>query len=512
MVNRPPPILPYAGEMLVASNGEEPAIMLRDVLVYHVYIKLRIQYKDICMGSNTRSASLFIILVSGLFLMGTLWVAAQDSSNDPGGATCEPVLNAFYTTASAVCLGKSDGYFCNAGSPPSAEPAGPVSSSLATLGALVPVDAVDVIHTPGFSPDGSTGGLVWMRVQNTTMRGLLVGDVRVRDVTPVDQGFPKWTSMVVETAQSAPGCAAAPLNSFIVQSNVPFEQIASTRVVVNGVSVDLRGTVMVQTSETETIFVALEGEVRIISSGQTQGMVAGQEIRVAHELDDYSRALGEPSFPTPFTSSLVQNFPVALLDRPTILPQPGYVVTEGAVNLRASPTLNGALLFQVPPGQIMTILGRNPAGDWYHVRLTTGETGWMFAELLRRSHGDITTVYEATPVPPQRFGDLGTKARVLAQSGVTMRSAPDAGFSAVASLDPAAEVSLLARSPYSPWVKVDAAGTVGWVALITLDTQSIVSSLPVDYDVPPPPVPPPPTRVPGSWGGAFPDPSCYPNC
>lgn len=445
--------------------------------------------------------------------MGTLWVTAQDSPpQDTSGqtATCDASLNIFYTTASALCLGKSDGHFCNGGSAPAAEPAGPVSNSLGTLGALVPVDAVNAIHPPPFMPDGSTGGLVWMRVADTSMRGLLLGEVQVRDVTP--EGFPKWTSMVVQTSQQPPTCTSAPLNAFVVQSNVPFELIASTRVVINGVSVDLRGTVVVQTTEQETIFLAIEGEVRIISSGQTQGMVAGQEIRVSHEPGDYSRAVGEPSFPLPFTGALLQNFPIALLDRPTLLPQPGYVSTEGAVNMRASPALDGALLLQAPPGQIMTILGTNPGGDWYHVRLVTGETGWMFGDLLRRSHSDIEAVYSATPVPPQRFGDLGTKARVLAESGVTMRTAPDVNFGALQSIPAATEVELLARSPYSPWVKVDVASTIGWVPLITLETQSIVSSLPVDYDVPPPPVPPPPTRVPGSWGGAFPDPNCYPNC
>jgi hypothetical protein len=65
-------------------------------------------------------------------------------------------------------------------------------------------------------------------------------------------------------------------------------------------------------------------------------------------------------------------------------------------------------------------------------------------------------------------------------------------------------VTLLARSPYSPWVKVESAGMIGWLALVTLQTQSVIEALPIDYDVPPPPVP---TRIPGSFGNAFPDPN-----
>ena len=48
------------------------------------------------------------------------------------------------------------------------------------------------------------------------------------------------------------------------------------------------------------------------------------------------------------------------------------------------------------------------------------------------------------------------------------------------------------------------AGVVGWLALITLQTQAVIEALPIDYDVPPPPQP---TRVPGSFGNAFPDPN-----
>jgi hypothetical protein len=54
----------------------------------------------------------------------------------------------------------------------------------------------------------------------------------------------------------------------------------------------------------------------------------------------------------------------------------------------------------------------------------TGQTGWMFAELLRRNHDEITAVYVETPVPPQRSGKLGTAARISAPAGVLLLSAP----------------------------------------------------------------------------------------
>jgi uncharacterized protein YraI len=200
---------------------------------------------------------------------------------------------------------------------------------------------------------------------------------------------------------------------------------------------------------------------------------------------------------------LIRNLPVSLLDRPVLLPQPGTVSTDGNVNLRAAPDINARLILQAPAGEVMSVLGRNSDGDWLHVRLASGITGWMFADLLVKNIGDIQTFYDETPAPPQRFGELGVKARVLAPAGVNLRSAPDVSFGIVTTLPFGLEVDLLGRSPYSPWVKVDADGTVGWLALITLDTQAVFEALPMDFDVPPPP---PPTRVPGSFGGAFPDP------
>jgi hypothetical protein len=71
-------------------------------------------------------------------------------------------------------------------------------------------------------------------------------------------------------------------------------------------------------------------------------------------------------------------------------------------------------------------------------------------------------------------------------------------------LSSGAAVTLLERSPYSPWVKVDVGGGVtGWVALVALDTRAFIDALPVDTNVP---LPPTITPLPGSFGNAFPDP------
>jgi hypothetical protein len=53
------------------------------------------------------------------------------------------------------------------------------------------------------------------------------------------------------------------------------------------------------------------------------------------------------------------------------------------------------------------------------------------------------------------------------------------------------------------WIKVNAGGTIGWLSLLTLDTQAYIDALPVDYNAPAMPTA---TPIPGSCGHAFPDP------
>lgn len=459
-----------------------------------------------------RLRTLLAVVLTGVLLIAG--VLAQDAPTPtPDGVTilnadvCGTALSQFWLNASNACVGKEFGFVCNGGSSPQAEPQGAVSNSLSALGALVETGFVGALRTEALAGDGSRGGIVWLRVAapDTLVQysALLIGDVLVRNVTP--DGFPRWQSITVRTREAPQRCEIGPISSLVLQS-LPNQ---SARVVVNGVSVDLRGTVVIQTEGTLTHFLNVAGSMGVISAGQRQELVAGQEVSVQYEDDDFTRPVGGLGVPVAFQRDRVDHLPIVLFDRPIQVPQAGFAFTQGAVNLRTAPTTDAAVQVQVPAGERLTLLGQNPAGDWYHVRLASGLTGWMFAELLGGEVGQIENVYIETPQPVQRLGDLGFKARVIAPNGVTLRSAPDLGFSPLASLPFGADVNLLARSPYSPWVKIDVSGQIGWAPLIGLETRAIVDAIPVDYDVPPPPQP---TRIPGSFGNAFPDPNCYPNC
>ncbi|MCA0453824.1 MAG: SH3 domain-containing protein [Chloroflexi bacterium] len=425
-----------------------------------------------------------------MLVFGGVWALAQD---------CAPAVDAIWTAASDACIKETVGYICNGGAPPQVEPVGPVSHALNPIGALVDVSVVTSLRTSPIAVENSNGGLIWLRpAAPIRYTGLMVGDVNLVNNTFVD--YPAWQSVVVQTSEQLPSCGIAPRSAYVVQT--PFGQ--PTNIAINGVSVGLNGTLMVQTSGTQTIFAALSGQTSLYSGGQEQVMRPGQQSAVSYNAPDFATPISSPSFPALLDETMVQNFPVALLDRPITLPQPGYVTTDGAVNLRVAPNTDAGVIIQVPAGQVLSVLGRDETSQWYHVRLDSGETGWMFAQLLIQNVGNIQAVYSATPLPPQRYGTLGRAGKVIAPAGVNLRQAPDIAFALITTVPNDAIVTLLARSPYSPWVKVDFNSIVGWVALVALETNAVIEALPIDYNVPPLPEP---TRVPGSFGNAFPDPN-----
>jgi len=417
-------------------------------------------------------------------------------------AACSAVLVQLYTIASDACIGEPGGFFCNGGLPANVSPAGPVASAMSQLGALVDAREVERVHSLPLLTNNS-GGLMWLRLERAPeISALLIGDVQLQDVTPPDGGFPPWQSISVVTTQHESACRNVPRSAFVVQG--PYGQ--SARVVINGVSVAINGTLVVQTVGTETHFSALEGTSQLIIQGQNREIFAGQVLHVSYQDRNFVRPIAVPGQPRPLNFSEISHLPVVLFDRPVLLPQPGYVRTEGRVNMRAAPDEDARLLFQVPDNETLSVLGQNTEQTWYHVRLGNGETGWMRSDLVRGDLDRIDVLYDSTPQPPQRFGANRNRAVIVVEQGGNLRSAPDVSFPILTTLQEGTEVDLLARSPYSPWVKVDAGGQVGWMAMITIETDTVLSFLPQDFDVP---VPAGPTAAPVfTFGGghAYPDP------
>jgi hypothetical protein len=272
------------------------------------------------------------------------------------------------------------------------------------------------IRTTALDGRGAYAGLAFLRVAaedpTAVYSGLLIGDVHVRNITPPD--FPGWQAIHVQTVDAPERCETAPYSTLVVQNPLPGQ---NTRLVINGVSLDINGTLAVQTTATETIFYTLSGETRATTGVSQQRASAGQEMRVVYTDETLTQPVGGVSEPVPFRQNRVDHLPIPLFDRPIQLAQGGFATTAGAVNLRTAPTTDAAILTQVPPQTRVTLLGRNGGATWYHVRIPTGETGWMLGELLLGDFSQVSATYEATPQPVQRLGDVGLRAHVIAPSG-----------------------------------------------------------------------------------------------
>src|SRR5690606_33326827 len=310
-----------------------------------------------------------------LFALGAALVTAQDAppvsvpETIVPADTCADPYAVTLLSASEACVGKPFGFICNAGVQPAVEPAGPVANSLASSGALVETGVVESIRTAAIDGNGQYAGLAFLRVavenSQVVYSGLLIGDVSVRNVTPPD--FPAaWQALSVRTADAPERCESAPYSTFVIQNPVPGQ---AARLVINGVSLGLNGTLAVQTTASETVFFTLSGEVRATAGGQQRASIAGQEMSVQHIEGDFTRPSTALSEPRPFRQGRVDHLPLPLFDRPVQLAQAGVATTAGAVNLRPAPTTDAAILFQVAAQTRVTLLGRNDAATWYHVRV-----------------------------------------------------------------------------------------------------------------------------------------------
>lgn len=403
--------------------------------------------------------------------------------------TCQAALLKRYTAASDFCLAAEDGTICSGG------PAADI-----VPGAQIAADSIDLLRTPPFSLDAGIG-LVWLRMaQNLSADALIIGEVELRNLS----GDDNWRALTIESGPTNAGCAALPpVGALVVQSRYG----QSARLEINGVALAIDGTLIVMTQAQSSHFVVIEGSSRLSAGARSLSLVVGTQASLAYAAGDWTTPSDLPAEASLLDYAAIEDLPIALFPRPLPIPQPGYAQTQGGVNMRAAPDINGRLLYLVPAGETISVLGISSNDEWLHIRLGNGEMGWMSAGLLAKNLDEIAHVYDDAPPPPQRLGVHANRAIVNVPAGGNLRAAPDTAFQVLRTLPVGTETKLLARSPYSPWVKVQTADAIGWMALFTLTTQSVIGSLPIDYQVP---LPARATSTPSfSFGGghAYPDPS-----
>ena len=60
----------------------------------------------------------------------------------------------------------------------------------------------------------------------------------------------------------------------------------------------------------------------------------------------------------------------------------GTVTSEGRLNVRSRPSIDGAIVVKLGPGTRIAVSGRNGAGDWLQVQTDEGQ-GWVTAEFVQ---------------------------------------------------------------------------------------------------------------------------------
>ena len=120
---------------------------------------------------------------------------------------------------------------------------------------------------------------------------------------------------------------------------------------------------------------------------------------------------------------------------------PGINATTTIIsNLRSDPNLAAEILAEVPEGETVTALAVSEDGEWVRVRRSTGEEGWIFAQLLDFDD-DISLLREDESAPP------ATPTRLTEEATPTATSAP--GATSV----PTATPTLTATATVAPTVE-----------------------------------------------------------
>ena len=115
---------------------------------------------------------------------------------------------------------------------------------------------------------------------------------------------------------------------------------------------------------------------------------------------------------------------VTLAALPTATPEPVAPASPqgkstGLINVRSGPGTEFGTVAALNPDEAVDIIGKNPAGDWWQVTVTSGATGWVFGQLLQTS-GDVSSVAVASdiPTPPPAAPAAEAPAEVATEAPV----------------------------------------------------------------------------------------------
>lgn len=95
---------------------------------------------------------------------------------------------------------------------------------------------------------------------------------------------------------------------------------------------------------------------------------------------------------------------ISLYESPDLTGNSALVQVEGT-SLRDRPGTEFTVVDTLVLGEVVEILGQDPAGDWLQVRTIDGLVGWVSATLLRVYNEAVDVITEPTPIPTEEASD-----------------------------------------------------------------------------------------------------------
>lgn len=105
-----------------------------------------------------------------------------------------------------------------------------------------------------------------------------------------------------------------------------------------------------------------------------------------------------PPTPTPTFTPVPPTPTPTNTPTPTPTPKPEVVVATQRLNVRAGPSTLHPRISRVTQGTVLEVVGKNPEGTWWQVRLPDGTIGWVYGGLVT-AQGAIETVQVAQNIP-----------------------------------------------------------------------------------------------------------------
>jgi uncharacterized protein YraI len=216
--------------------------------------------------------------------------------------------------------------------------------------------------------------------------------------------------------------------------------------------------------------------VRIDYNG-TQGWVAAWLSILTQDINGLSIGEGETSPAAVPTGTMTPQNP-APTPVPGTPPAPtGIIITAPHhVNIRATPSVSGAVLTLFPFGAQAAAVGRNAGNNWVQVQY--GNTlGWVAKWVVVASDNTVNlpVTSDAADVTPA----AGTTITGAGMYNVIIRTGPGSSFGEVGQLPANTNATLLGRTSDSAWIRLSYEGTEGWIASWVIFASADMNNLPI---------------------------------